>query len=423
MNHNINALKSTFENNELEQDYFDDKWIKVSSFYFKVIIFFSSAASLYLVSLFIRNNVALKNIINPIIFITFPIFLLLKNDDFKKKYLEKFLLFLPVINMPLFFYLDFERLSNLPHIAFMPLFNSIIWISIFPFNFLASVFSSTIPFLASLFLLNNYDTFNIPLYIVLYFFPHTLLIINKWKSERDNRLNFAKSIIIEENRKMMHETLKRYFGETLSEKILSQKGHLEGENRWVTILFADLSSYSTITEKMSPEVALDFLNEYFTKMHDVIKEFDGHTLNYIGDAVMVVFGAPEKLKNHENQAVKCSLKMKEELNKLNTIWDEKETSRFWRNHGIESITMRIGLHTGSVIAGNIGSQEMLQYTTIGDTVNVAARLEQANKEYGTDISFSSEIHTALTKELYEKAKLSGEIMLKGRGTSTKVYSI
>jgi adenylate cyclase len=66
---------------------------------------------------------------------------------------------------------------------------------------------------------------------------------------------------------------------------------------------------------------------------------------------------------------------------------------------------------------------MLQYTTIGDTVNVAARLEQANKEYGTDISFSSEIHTALTKELYEKAKLSGEIMLKGRGTSTKVYSI
>ena len=66
---------------------------------------------------------------------------------------------------------------------------------------------------------------------------------------------------------------------------------------------------------------------------------------------------------------------------------------------------------------------MLQYTTIGDTVNVAARLEQANKEYGTDISFSSEIYTALTKELYEKAKLSGEIKLKGRGTSTKVYSI
>lgn len=423
MQYNIDTIKSTFDNNELEQMYLDDKWEKLSSFYFKVIIFFISASTLYLVSLFIRDTIALKNIINPIIFIVFPLFLIFKDNEFKKKYLERFLLFLPVINMPLFFYLDFERLSNLPHVAFMPLFNSIIWISIFPFNFIAAVFASTIPFLASLILLSNYDTLNIPLYIVLFFFPHTLLIINKWKSERDSRLNFSKSLTIEQNRQMMHETLKRYFGDTLSEKIISQKGQLEGENRWVTILFADLSAYSTITENMSPEVALEFLNEYFTKMHDVIKEFDGHTLNYIGDAVMVVFGAPEKLKSHENQAVKCSLKMKEKLTLLNREWDEKETSRYWKNHGIESITMRIGLHTGSVIAGNVGSDEMLQYSTIGDTVNVAARLEQANKDFNTDISFSSEIYTALTKELHSRSSLSGEIILKGRTSPTKVYSI
>ena len=423
MHYNIDTIKSTFDNNELEQMYLDDKWEKLSSFYFKVIIFFISASTLYLVSLFIRDTIALKNIINPIIFIVFPLFLIFKDNEFKKKYLERFLLFLPVINMPLFFYLDFERLSNLPHVAFMPLFNSIIWISIFPFNFIAAVFASTIPFLASLILLSNYDTLNIPLYIVLFFFPHTLLIINKWKSERNSRLNFSKSLIIEQNRQMMHETLKRYFGDTLSEKIISQKGQLEGENRWVTILFADLSAYSTITENMSPEVALEFLNEYFTKMHDVIKEFDGHTLNYIGDAVMVVFGAPEKLKSHENQAVKCSLKMKEKLTLLNREWDEKETSRYWKNHGIESITMRIGLHTGSVIAGNVGSDEMLQYSTIGDTVNVAARLEQANKDFNTDISFSSEIYTALTKELHSRSSLSGEIILKGRTSPTKVYSI
>ena len=423
MHYNIDTIKSTFDNNELEQMYLDDKWEKLSSFYFKVIIFFISASTLYLVSLFIRDTIALKNIINPIIFIVFPLFLIFKDNEFKKKYLERFLLFLPVINMPLFFYLDFERLSNLPHVAFMPLFNSIIWISIFPFNFIAAVFASTIPFLASLILLSNYDTLNIPLYIVLFFFPHTLLIINKWKSERDSRLNFSKSLTIEQNRQMMHETLKRYFGDTLSEKIISQKGQLEGENRWVTILFADLSAYSTITENMSPEVALEFLNEYFTKMHDVIKEFDGHTLNYIGDAVMVVFGAPEKLKSHENQAVKCSLKMKEKLTLLNREWDEKETSRYWKNHGIESITMRIGLHTGSVIAGNVGSDEMLQYSTIGDTVNVAARLEQANKDFNTDISFSNEIYTALTKELHSRSSLSGEIILKGRTSPTKVYSI
>ena len=85
--------------------------------------------------------------------------------------------------------------------------------------------------------------------------------------------------------------------------------------------------------------------------------------------------------------------------------------------------MRIGIHAGSVIAGNVGSQEMLQYSTIGDTVNVAARLEQANKDFKTEISFSHEIYTALTKELHSKTSLSGEITLKGRTSPTKVYSI
>ena len=90
--------------------------------------------------------------------------LIFKNDDFKKRYLEKLLIFLPIINMPLFFYLDFERLSHLPHIAFMPLFNSVMWTSIFPFSFIYSALASTVPFIASLFLLANYDSLNVPLF-------------------------------------------------------------------------------------------------------------------------------------------------------------------------------------------------------------------------------------------------------------------
>ena len=97
-----------------------------------------------------------------------------------------------------------------------------------------------------------------------------------------------------ETKNLMQQTLRRYFGDILSDKLLKEEGELDGEIKWVSILFTDLSSYSTITENMSPEVALDFLNEYFTKMHEVIKEFDGHILNYIGDSIMVVFGA---LKN------------------------------------------------------------------------------------------------------------------------------
>ena len=108
---------------------------------------------------------------------------------------------------------------------------------------------------------------------------------------------------------------------------------------------------------------------------------------------------------------------------MNKIWDETEFSRFWKNHGIEKITARTGIHTGSVIAGNIGSDRMLQYSTIGDTVNVASRLEQANKDFKTDISFSHEIYTALKKDLHNQAVLSGEINLKGRDAKTRVYSL
>ena len=115
--------------------------------------------------------------------------------------------------------------------------------------------------------------------------------------------------------------------------------------------------------------------------------------------------------------------MKKKLKELNNKWDDNKLSRYWRNHGLQSITMRTGIHTGSVIAGNIGSPEMLQYSTIGDTVNVASRLEKANKEFNTEISFSHEIYTALTKDLYNQSSLSGEITLKGRAAPTKVYSI
>jgi adenylate cyclase len=138
---------------------------------------------------------------------------------------------------------------------------------------------------------------------------------------------------------------------------------------------------------------------------------------------MVVFGAPQKLDDHEVLSVRCAIEMREKLNELNQKWDASEFSRYWKNHDIDAITARTGIHTGSVIAGNIGSNRMLQYSTIGDTVNVASRLEQRNKEYSTDILFSHEIYTSLTKDLYDQAKYQDEINLKGRDTKTRTYSI
>ena len=158
-------------------------------------------------------------------------------------------------------------------------------------------------------------------------------------------------------------------------------------------------------------------------MHDVIEKYDGHIVSYIGDSVMVVYGAPKKVEDHELLAVKSALGMRDRLNEMNKKWDETEFSRYWKNNGIDKIKARTGIHTGSVIAGNIGSERLLQYSTIGDVVNVAARLEQANKEFDSEILISQEIHTTLTKDLNSLCDFKQEINLKGRDTLTKVYSL
>ena len=430
MDNKIDLITATFEDKSLEKKYLDDKWIKVKSFYLKILYIFLIGGFSLLISLYIRDSFTINSTIVPLTFMFLSLAFIYKEENFRKKYVEKMLFYLPVIFVPLWIYLDFTRLSGLPHRVVLPLSCAILYINLFPFNFISSVMVATVPFLACSTLLYGYDSLNIPLLIMFFIIPHLLLILNKWRNERDLRLSFLKtktieekSLLIDENRKLMNETLKRYFGDELSDKIISQKGELEGENRWVSILFNDISDYSTITENMAPEVALEFLNEYFSEMHKVIREFNGQILNYIGDSIMVVFGAPNKVKGHENKAIECAIKMREKLKELNQSWDENDTSRYWKNHGIDSIKMRIGVHTGSVIAGNVGSVDMIQYSTIGDTVNVAARLERANKEFGTNILFGDEVYTSLTKKLHSQSTLSGEITLKGRAKPTKVYSI
>ena len=422
MGNNIDLLTCRFKNPELEQKYQDAKWLETSSFYSKVLIFFLLIGLTYLLSLYLRDTIAIKSVINPLIQVIIPIFLITRNENFRKIHMEKFILFLPVINMSLFHFLDFERLSNLPHIAILPLFHSIVWTSLFPFNFINSIVASGVPFITSLFVLENFEL-SIPLIIVIYFCPLAMLIFNKWKSEVNAREKFSKTLVINENRKLMHKTLNRYFGDALSEKIISNKGELKGENRWVTISFTDMNQYSTIIEKMSPEIAVQFLNEYFTSLHKVIQKYNGVILNYVGDSVMVIYGAPESQKDHEILAIKTAIGMREELEILNQKWDENKFSRYWKNIGINKVTCRTGLHCGNLIIGNMGSDDLLQYSAIGDVVNIASRLETINKDFSTEIAMSEEIYASLTDEFTNKAKLEGELNLKGRSNKTNVYSI
>ena len=426
----IDRYSCKFENPILEQDFTLNRLEKISRFLTFSYFFFSVIMLADIYDFYFRiESFHMLMLINVFISIAM-LFIGFSKGDFKIRNYSKVFITVFMIYGTYQAYLfgillpqaSLSNSSSVGDIIFMP-FLLIITLVVVPFNFLTSLLFSTWALIVNspmLFLIPDIN----PIYI---FFgivaPFAILTFNKWSGEKSKRLDYAKTISMNETKNLMQQTLRRYFGDILSDKMLKEEGELDGEIKWVSILFTDLSSYSTITENMSPEVALDFLNEYFTKMHDVIKEFDGHILNYIGDSIMVVFGAPEKLKSHENQAVECSLKMNNQLKELNIKWDENKLSRYWKNHGIGSIKMRTGIHTGSVIAGNIGSPEMLQYSTIGDTVNVASRLEQANKEFNTEISFSHEVYTALEEKLFEKSKLSGEITLKGRTNSTKVYSI
>ena len=421
----INKLSCRFEDNSLEQQYLKHRWDKIWN-NIKILLYVDTP-----VAFIIRaDDIFVQGVGKNIFYLSYHLFaivllliFLFSSNERKRKYHQEYFLITSIGFMNCGAWTYYFSDGQFPVGAGVLPIMIMLYLIVYPFHFtngLIAVIGTSIPFVILLFSQGNMSLEQLP---YLLFLPFIFLIANKRNREIDFRRDFYQSKILETNRKLMQKTLKRYFGENLTEKILTNEGDLKGDNIWVSISFTDISSYSTIIEHMSPETAVKFLNEYFSAMHDVIEKHNGQIINYIGDSVMVVFGAPEKLEDHELLSVRCAIGMREQLNKLNQKWDENEFSRYWKNHEIDVITARTGIHTGSVIAGNIGSDRMLQYSTIGDTVNVASRLEQRNKEFSTNILFSHEIYTSLTKDLYNNAQYQGKINLKGRDNKTKVYSI
>ncbi len=422
----IDRYTCKFENPVMEDQFMESQWIKLKKILNFAIIFISLILVFDTFTAYQRLGGFRPILIGFPILIGMTLSFFIFPESFKAKRHGLFIAVMVVL-VHTYQVLQVIAIENAPEIDAINFLASIpaifMFIGImFPFNLVTTI-SLLIYLLATLLPAMNFNGISTDIIVFTIPVPIILIIWNRYNNEHNNRLNFAKTVSIDQTKNLMQKTLKRYFGDVLSDKMLSDEGALSGENKWVTLSFTDISSYSTIIEHMSPKVAVEFLNEYFTAMHDIIDKHGGHILNYIGDCMMVVFGAPEELENHENQAVKCAIKMREQLEILNEKWEESELSRYWSNHGIKKITARTGIHTGSIISGNIGSERMLQYSAIGDVVNVAARLEQANKEFNTDIAFSQEIYTALTKDLYSIASSQGEIALKGRDKKTKVYSI
>jgi class 3 adenylate cyclase/tetratricopeptide (TPR) repeat protein len=197
----------------------------------------------------------------------------------------------------------------------------------------------------------------------------------------------------------------------LTEKILAQKGRIEGERRQVTVMFCDLVGSTAQTEKLGDEKAFVLIDEIFGILTKQVHRYEGTVQEFRGDGIMALFGAPIALENTAQRAISTSLAIHQEVNRFN--------NRILEGSQNPAIRMRIGIHTGPVILGSIGSDLRLEFQVIGDTVNLAARME-AIAEPGT---------TYLTKETYQLAKglfhfqPVGEKKVKGKESPISVYKV
>ena len=226
-------------------------------------------------------------------------------------------------------------------------------------------------------------------------------------------------------RQTIRDLFGRYLSEDVARSLLSTTQNIElgGQEVVVTVLFCDLRDYTTISERLSPMQMVSMINEYLGVMNVVIDRHNGCVIEFLGDGILAVFGAPQSYAEHAEMGVRCAVAMREALQGLNQQWEQQGIADRWRDLGIEQIQCRIGLHTGAVVAGNLGSKTRMKYAVIGDTVNVAARLEALNKEYGTSILMSDEVKTRLPNDLRDQSRKVGITVVKGRQQTVISYSI
>jgi adenylate cyclase len=212
--------------------------------------------------------------------------------------------------------------------------------------------------------------------------------------------------------------MKKLFGQYVSKDVYHQlvadptRARLGGTRREMTVLFSDIRGFTTVSEKGQPEDIVHTLNEYFTRMVDIVFKHHGTLDKFVGDMVMALFGAPLDDPHHAEHAVEAALEMIEELMRLN---------EGWKAQGRPELDIGIGINTGPMIAGNIGSEQIMSYTVIGDAVNLGSRLESLNKNYGTRIIISEATRSQLTGH-YEFRSL-GDVVVKGKTKPVAIFEV
>lgn len=208
----------------------------------------------------------------------------------------------------------------------------------------------------------------------------------------------------------------QYVSESLLDSFLKNPKELQvqvgGTRTEATILFTDIRNFTALAEQLEPSVVVQILNEYFAVVIEVVLKYEGFLDKFIGDAVMAVFGTPIRHPNDEERAVRAAIEMNERFHLLKQKWSHN-------NYG--KIDIGIGINTGDVIAGNVGSLKRLAYTVIGDSVNMAARIEKLNKRFHTQILISHSTYKKLAPIL-EVVRLP-PTRVRGKSEEIQVYIV
>ncbi|MCJ2135061.1 response regulator [Methylobacterium sp. J-026] len=208
-----------------------------------------------------------------------------------------------------------------------------------------------------------------------------------------------------------HASLARYFSPNLAERLAGDASGLElgGHRRDVATLFTDIAGFTSLVESLDPTLLAEILNGYFAEMTDVVFAHEGTVAKIVGDALHILFGAPGDQPDHAARAVGCALALDQAAEAFRARWRER---------GIAVGMTRIGVHAGPAIVGNFGGGRYFDYTAYGDTINTAARLENANKAFGTRICVSA---TAVTRAGTFRGRPLGDLLLRGKQEALRAF--
>lgn len=219
---------------------------------------------------------------------------------------------------------------------------------------------------------------------------------------------------LEKAKDLLKQSFQRYVGAQIVDKIVesSEPVNLSGERKPVSILLSDIRGFTALSERLEAEELVRFLNTYFSAMIEIIFEYEGTLDKFMGDAILALFGAPLSHDDDPLRAVKAAIAMQAKLSELNEVWSVGYAN---------SVKIGIGISTGEVIAGNIGSEKRLEYTAIGEDVNYAQRIEALTKEFPADVLISEATYKQVERHVI--AEKFGPIEIRGKRAPITVYGV